>query len=250
MPTRRDALTMLAGTAAAALTSDLLAASPAPQSPAAAGGQAAAPAGPFTLAPLPYPADALEPHIDAQTMIVHHDRHHQTYVNNLNAALKDRPELQKRTAEQLVAALDSLPAEIRTAVRNNGGGHVNHDLFWSSMKRGGGGAPGADVAKAIESAFGGLSQWQDLFTRTATGVFGSGWAWLSWDPAKKTMVVDGFANQDTPAMQKKTPLLGIDVWEHAYYLKYQNRRADYVKNWFNVIDWDAVGRRLDAARKA
>jgi Fe-Mn family superoxide dismutase len=244
MPTRRDVLkaSMIAA-AASAVESFAL--------PLGASAQpAATPTGPFTLPALPYAADALEPHIDAQTMTIHHDRHHQAYVNNLNAALKDRAELQKQPVEKLIGQLDALPAEIRTAVRNNGGGHFNHDIFWKTMKKGGGGQPSGDLAKAIEAAFGGVEKWQETVTRTATGVFGSGWAWLSWDPAKKALVVEPYPNQDTPVMQGKAPLLGVDVWEHAYYLKYQNRRADYVKNWFNVIDWDAVAQRYDAARKA
>ena len=243
MPTRRDALTLLAGTAAATMTTRLFA------EPQAAQPAPAAPSGPFTLAPLPYPADALEPHIDAQTMTIHHDRHHQAYVNNLNNAVKDRADLKSVPVDQLIAKLDSLPAEIRTAVRNNGGGHFNHDIFWKTMKRGGGGQPAGEVAKALDAAFGGFDKWQDAMTRTATGVFGSGWAWLSYDPAKKALVVEPYANQDSPAMQGKAPLLGVDVWEHAYYLKYQNRRADYVKAWFNVIDWDAVAQRLAAAQR-
>ena len=247
MPTRRDTLAVLAGTAASALAGSVFGAPQQSQPSGAA--PPASPTGPFTLAPLPYPADALEPHIDAQTMTIHHDRHHQAYVNNLNGALKDHAALQKRTVAQLLGALDSLPAEIRTTVRNNGGGHLNHDLFWSSMKKGGGGQPPGEIAKALDATFGGFDKWQDLFARTATGVFGSGWAWLSWDPGKKALVVEGLPNQDSPVMQGKVPLLGLDVWEHAYYLKYQNRRADYVKNWFNVIDWDAVHQRLDAARR-
>ncbi len=247
MPTRRDTLAVLAGTAASALAGSVFGA-PQPSQPSSPA-PPAAPTGPFTLAPLPYPADALEPHIDAQTMTIHHDRHHQAYVNNLNGALKDHAALQKRTVSQLLGALDSLPAEIRTTVRNNGGGHLNHDLFWSSMKKGGGGQPSGEIAKALDATFGGFDKWQDLFARTATGVFGSGWAWLSWDPGKKALVVEGLPNQDSPVMQGKIPVLGVDVWEHAYYLKYQNRRADYVKNWFNVVDWDAVNQRLDAARR-
>jgi Fe-Mn family superoxide dismutase len=247
MPTRRDALAVLAGATVAAFTDSVLTASQAAQPGAPA--REVPPAGPFTLSPLPYPADALEPHIDAQTMTIHHDRHHQTYVNNLNAALKDRPELRKRSVDQLVSALDSLPVEIRAAVRNNGGGHLNHDFFWASMRRNGGGSPVGELSRTFESAFGGFDKWQDLFMRTATGDFGSGWAWLSWDPARKALVVDGLPNQDSPVMQGKVPILGVDVWEHAYYLKYQNRRADYVKNWFNVIDWDVVSRRLEAVRR-
>jgi Fe-Mn family superoxide dismutase len=247
MTTRREALTLLAGTAAVTVTTRLFAG---PRTPQPAPAAAAVPSGPFALPPLPYPADALEPHIDAQTMTIHHGRHHQAYVNNLNAALKDRADLQKKPLEQLLGQLEALPAEIRTAVRNNGGGHLNHDIFWKTMKRGGGGQPGGDLAKAVDAAFGGFEKWQEAMTRTAMGVFGSGWAWLSWDPLKKALVVEPYPNQDTPIMQGKAPLVGVDVWEHAYYLKYQNRRRDYVDAWFKVIDWDAVAARLAATAKA
>ncbi|MCU0257152.1 MAG: superoxide dismutase [Vicinamibacterales bacterium] len=244
MTTRRDLFRLALGAAAAAAVFDRTTWTAAAQAPAAP------PAGPFTLAPLPYAADALEPHIDAQTMTIHHGRHHQAYVNNLNAALEDHPDLQKLSLGDLVARLDTLPASIRTAVRNNGGGHMNHDIFWTTMKKGGGGAPAGDLAAGITSAFGGHDKWREAMTRTAMGVFGSGWAWLAWDPAGKRLVVEPCANQDTPAMQGKVPLVGVDVWEHAYYLKYQNRRRDYVDAWFNVIDWDAVAARYAQARKA
>ena len=206
-----------------------------------------APTGPFTLPPLPYPADALEPHIDAQTMTIHHDRHHQAYVNNLNTAVAKFPDLQKMTVEQLIAGLDAVPAEIRTAVRNNGGGHANHSLFWTSLKKGGS-KPGGEFAKAIDQAFGDFTKLQEALTRTATGVFGSGWSWLALDATGK-LTVEPAPNQDSPGMQSRTPLLGIDVWEHAYYLKYQNRRPEYVAAIFNVIDWEAVGTRWMAAKK-
>ena len=206
--------------------------------------------GPFTLAPLPYPADALEPYIDAQTMTIHHDRHHQAYVNNLNAALRDHADLQALPIASLLAKLDSVPTDIRTAVRNNGGGHLNHEIFWTTMKKGGGGAPRGELASAIATAFGSHDQWQETMARAAMGVFGSGWAWLCWDPARRTLAVEPYPNQDSPLMQGKTPVLGVDVWEHAYYLKYQNRRRDYVDAWFHVIDWDAAAARFEQARKA
>ena len=244
MTTRRDLFRMALGAAAAAAAFDRTALTARAQAPPPAPA-----AGPFTLAPLPYAADALEPYIDAQTMTIHHDRHHQAYVNNLNAALKDHPDLQKLSPAELVSTLDALPPAIRTAVRNNGGGHLNHDIFWTTMKKGGGAATG-DLAAAIAGAFGGHDKWQETMARTAMGVFGSGWAWLAWDPAKKALVVEPYPNQDTPAMQGKVPLVGVDVWEHAYYLKYQNRRRDYVDAWFNVIDWGAVSARFEAARKA
>jgi Fe-Mn family superoxide dismutase len=242
MRSRREILKLTAASAVAAM-------SPRPASAQPAAQPAPPVTGPFTLAPLPYPADALEPHIDAQTMTIHHDRHHQAYVNNLNTALKDRPELQKQSIAQLLSSLDALPAEIRTAVRNNGGGHMNHDLFWTSMKKGGGGMPSGALAQAIGTAFGGVDKWQEAMTRTALGVFGSGWAWLVWDPAKKALAVEPYANQDAPVMQGKTALIGVDAWEHAYYLKYQNRRADYLKAWFSVVDWDAVAGRYATAVK-
>jgi Fe-Mn family superoxide dismutase len=171
-------------------------------------------------------------------------------VNNLNAALKDHPDLQKLPLTALLARLDSLPAGIRTTVRNNGGGHLNHDLYWATMKKGGGGAATGELATAIGSAFGSQDKWREAMVRTAMGVFGSGWAWLAWDPAKTSLVVEPYPNQDSPAMQGKVPLVGVDVWEHAYYLKYQNRRRDYVDAWFNVLDWGAIAARFAEAKKA
>ena len=243
MTTRRD-LFRLAGAVAAAATLDRATAVLSAQAPATA------PAGPFTLAPLPYPADALEPYIDAQTVTLHHGRHHQAYVNNLNAALKDHADLQRLSLPDLLATLDTLPDAIRTTVRNNGGGHLNHEIYWATMKKGGGGTPGGELAAAIAASFGTYDACRESITRTAMGVFGSGWAWLAWDPAKATLVVEPYANQDSPVMQRKVPLVGVDVWEHAYYLKYQNRRRDYVDAWFSVVDWDAVAARFLEARKA
>ena len=197
----------------------------------------------FTLPELPYPENALEPHIDAQTMQIHHDRHHQTYVTNLNNALANQAELAKRPIEDLVRGWEALPEAVRTAVRNSGGGHLNHTLFWPSMKKGGGGQPTGELLKAIEASFGGFSKFQDALTAAALGTFGSGWAWLSADKGGK-LVVESTPNQDNPLARGNRPLLGVDVWEHAYYLKYQNRRADYVKAWWNVVDWDTVQQRF------
>jgi Fe-Mn family superoxide dismutase len=201
----------------------------------------------FTLPPLPYAHDALEPYIDAMTMEIHHDRHHKAYVDNLNKALADHPDLQGKDVNELLRDLPSLPEKVRTAVRNNGGGHSNHSIFWLMMKKGGGGKPDGELAKAIDEAFGGFDKFQEAFSTAATTRFGSGWAWLISDQGK--LKVTSTANQDTPIMEKKEPLLGIDVWEHAYYLKYQNRRADYVKNWWNVVNWDYVAERFKNAAK-
>jgi len=204
-------------------------------------------AGPFVLPPLPYPADALEPHIDAQTMVIHHDRHHAAYVANLNTAVANHPELRSRTVDDLVANLGSLPGDVRTAVRNQGGGHLNHTWFWSSLKKGGGISPGAEFVKAIDTTFGSFARLKEALTASAVGVFGSGWAWLSLDRTG-TLIVESSPNQDNPLTAGNRPLLGIDVWEHAYYLKYQNRRRDYVDAVFNVIDWETVQSRWRAAR--
>ncbi len=192
-----------------------------------------------TLPPLPYPYDALEPYIDAQTMEIHHTRHHQAYVNNLNAALEKYPELQDVPVEVLLRNLPSVPEDIRETVRNNGGGHANHSLFWTVMKPGGGGEPSGALAEAIAKTFGSFANFKDLFTKAAMGRFGSGWAWLSMTAFGK-LVVHSTPNQDNPIMEGLIPLLGLDVWEHAYYLKYQNRRADYVQAWWNVVNWDQV----------
>lgn len=192
-----------------------------------------------TLPPLPYPYDALEPYIDAQTMEIHHTRHHQAYVNNLNAALEKYPELQDVPVEVLLRNLPSVPEDIRETVRNNGGGHANHSLFWTVMKPGGGGEPSGALAEAIAKTFGSFANLKDLFTKAAMGRFGSGWAWLSMNAFGK-LVVHSTPNQDNPIMEGLIPLLGLDVWEHAYYLKYQNRRADYVQAWWNVVNWDQV----------
>ncbi|BCS31665.1 superoxide dismutase [Luteitalea sp. TBR-22] len=197
---------------------------------------------PYELAPLPYAHNALEPFIDEQTMQIHHGRHHQTYVNNVNAALEKYPELQGKPIEQLIADLNAIPEDIRTAVRNNGGGHANHTLFWQVMGPNAGGAPTGKVAEAINAKFGSFDAFKEAFAKAAVGRFGSGWAWLikNGDGVEITST----PNQDSPLMEGKTPLLGLDVWEHAYYLKYQNKRPDYIAAWWNVVNWDAVNARF------
>ena len=205
---------------------------------------------PYTLPALPYAFDALEPHIDTQTMDIHHTRHHQTYVNNLNAALKDTG-LDDKPVEALVSAVDSLPEAVRTAVRNNAGGHYNHSLFWTVMSPTGGGVPQGELASAIDRDLGGFDAFKDAFTKAALTRFGSGWAWLSVTAAGK-LVVESSANQDSPLTQGvgsgNTPILGLDVWEHAYYLKYQNRRPEYIVAFYNVVNWAEVARRYAATR--
>jgi len=202
---------------------------------------------PHQLPPLPYPNNALEPHIDETTMMIHHDRHHATYVNSLNAALEKYPELQEKSLEDLISDLNAVPEDIRTAVRNHGGGHSNHSIFWSTIGPNGGGEPTGALKDAIDSELGGFEAFKDAFTKAATTRFGSGWAWLAVDKSGK-LVVTSTPNQDSPYMEGMTPILGIDVWEHAYYLKYQNKRPDYIGAFFNVIDWNAVGARYEAAK--
>jgi len=197
---------------------------------------------PFALPDLGYATDALEPHIDARTMEIHHDKHHAAYTTNLNKALESHPELQKKTVEQLVADLNAIPEAIRGVVRNNGGGYLNHNLFWEIMAPGGAKAPQGDLAKAIDAAFGTFDEFKTKLQAAAQGQFGSGWGWLCKDAAGKLSIM-ATPNQDTPLMQGKTPILGVDVWEHAYYLKYQNRRPDYLTAWWNVVNWDAVAKR-------
>ncbi|TVU88983.1 superoxide dismutase [Vreelandella titanicae] len=198
-----------------------------------------------TLPELPYAYDALEPNIDAMTMEIHHSRHHQTYINNLNATLEGTG-LEDVPVEELVANLDRVPEAKRQAVINNGGGHANHSMFWQMMSPNGGGSPQGDVAKAIDAELGGLEAFKEEFKKAAVGRFGSGWAWLSITPEKK-LVVENTLNQDSPLMHGNTPLLGLDVWEHAYYLKYQNKRPDYIAAFFNVVNWEDVERRYQAA---
>jgi len=201
---------------------------------------------PFTLPPLPYDYSALEPHIDEQTMRIHHDKHHAAYVNNLNAALEPHPDLQAKSIEAILGDLGAVPEAIRTAVRNNGGGHYNHTLFWEIMIPGGPSAPEGKLADAITRTFGGFDSFKEQFTKAGITRFGSGWAWLS--VAKDgALVLESTPNQDTPLMEGKVPVLGCDVWEHAYYLKYQNRRPDYVAAWWNVVNWAQVGARFAAA---
>jgi Fe-Mn family superoxide dismutase len=199
-----------------------------------------------TLPALPYDFGALEPHIDAQTMQIHHDKHHQAYVNNLNAALDKHPEWHNKSLEELLRGINSVPEDIRTAVRNNGGGHHNHSLFWTIMGPKAGGEPSGKLADAIGKAFGDFAKFKEAVATAATTRFGSGWAWLAVAGGK--LEVFSSANQDSPLMDGKIPLLGLDVWEHAYYLKYQNRRPDYVTAWWNVVNWQEVGRRFDAAK--
>jgi Fe-Mn family superoxide dismutase len=192
--------------------------------------------------PLPYDYNALEPHIDEQTMRIHHDKHHAAYVNNLNTALEKHPQLQQKSAEELLRGINSVPEDIRTAVRNNGGGHWNHTMFWEIMGPGKGGAPGGALGDAIKSSFGGFDAFKEQFAKAAVGRFGSGWAWLI--DAGGKLAIESSANQDSPVMEGKKVVLGLDVWEHAYYLKYQNRRPDYISAWWNVVNWDAVAKRF------
>ncbi len=195
----------------------------------------------FTLPALPYPSDALEPHIDARTMEIHHTKHHQAYVNNLNAAIEKAPELASKSLDDLMRGINSVPEAVRTAVRNNGGGHWNHSLFWQLMGPGKGGEPKGKLADAIKSAFGDFNKFKEQFAAAGAGRFGSGWAWLVNDGGK--LSITSTPNQDNPLMDGKTAILGLDVWEHAYYLKYQNRRPDYIAAWWNVVNWDAVADR-------
>ena len=196
----------------------------------------------YELPPLPYDYNALEPHIDEQTMRIHHDKHHATYIAKLNAALEGHDELATKNIDELISDLGSVPEAIRGAVRNNGGGHANHTMFWQVMAPGGGGSPTGKVAEVINSVFGSYEAFTEQFATAAATRFGSGWAWLV--DGGDTLSVESTPNQDTPLMEGKKPILGIDVWEHAYYLNYQNRRPDYVKAWLNVVNWDEVNRRL------
>lgn len=203
---------------------------------------------PFTLPPLPYDFGALEPYIDAKTMEVHHDGHHATYVANLNKALENYPDLAAAPLDALITSLDTMPDEIKTAVRNNGGGHLNHSFFWPLMKKNGGGEPRGPVADAIKKQFESFAAFQNQFNTAAKTVFGSGWAWLSID-AHGNLAVTATPNQDSPLNQGLTPILGLDVWEHAYYLKYQNKRPAYIDAWWHVVDWEKVEEHYDAVTK-
>jgi Fe-Mn family superoxide dismutase len=197
---------------------------------------------PHQLPPLPYDAAALEPHIDAQTMQIHHGKHHAAYVNNLNAALEKHAALANKSAEELISGLSSVPEDIRTAVRNNGGGHVNHTMFWQIMGPGKGGAPSGRIAEVITGNFGGFDSFKEQMNKAGAGRFGSGWVWLVENGGK--FAIESTANQDNPLMEGKRPIFGIDVWEHAYYLKYQNRRPDYLAAWWNVVNWDEINKRI------
>ncbi len=243
MMTRREALktAMMAGAALAmpGIHSLVAAPSPAPGSTY-----------PFVLPPLGYAFDALEPYIDAKTMEIHHDKHHAAYVAKLNEALADAPaELKTKTVEALISDLDAVPESIRTAVRNQGGGHANHSFFWKLLKKNSGGKPTGDLATAINTTFGSFEAFQKQFNEAAGKVFGSGWAWLVLTPKKELAIVTT-ANQDSPLMSGQTPIMGVDVWEHAYYLKHQNRRPEYLKAFENVIDWDFAGQQYAAGMKS
>ena len=200
---------------------------------------------PFVLPPLPYGFDALEPHIDAKTMEIHHDKHHATYVANANKALENHPALAAKSVEDLLWGINEVPEDIRTVIRNNAGGHSNHSIFWTIMGPGGGGAPKGRMGDSIKTTFGSYDAFKELLQKTAVGQFGSGWAWLVVDRNAK-LSVKGYPNQDSPYMEGLTPILGVDVWEHAYYLKYQNKRADYVTAWFNTLNWEAVEVRFSS----
>jgi len=201
----------------------------------------------YEVPALPYDYAALEPHIDEQTMRIHHDKHHAAYVTNLNNALANSPDLAKLPVEQLIQQLDKVPESARTAVRNNGGGHANHNFFWQVMGPNAGGAPTGDLAAAINSTFGGFDQFKQQFAAAGASRFGSGWAWLSAEPGGK-LRVESTPNQDSPLMEGRTPILGVDVWEHAYYLKYQNRRPDYLAAWWNTVNWAAVAQNYAKAK--
>lgn len=195
-----------------------------------------------SLPPLPYPTDALEPHIDKQTMEIHHGKHHNAYVTNLNAALDKHPELQSKSVEDLLRNINTVPEDIRTAVRNNGGGHANHTMFWQIMGPNAGGAPTGAIADAIAGSFGSFDAFKEQFAKAGVGRFGSGWAWVIDQGGK--LAIESTANQDSPLMEGKKAVFGLDVWEHAYYLKYQNRRPDYIGAWWNVVNWTEVNKRL------
>jgi Fe-Mn family superoxide dismutase len=234
MLTRREAIIKTAAAGAVCATVGAL---------PALSAEPAAPEGPFQLPPLPYPFDALEPHIDAKTMEIHHGKHHATYVANLNKAIAGHADLAKKSVEELLRDLAALPESIRTAVRNSGGGHANHSLYWQTMKKDGGGAPKGELAKAIDKQFGSYLVVSTDLVSAAIKVFGSGWAWLTLDG--KQLKVESTPNQDSPLLQGRQPLLGIDVWEHAYYLKHQNRRGDYAAAFLHVINWDFVEQRYE-----
>jgi Fe-Mn family superoxide dismutase len=200
----------------------------------------------YSLPSLPYAYDALEPHVDKMTMEIHHTKHHQAYINNVNKALEGHPDLANKPIDDLMRGLSSVPEAIRTAVRNNGGGHSNHTMFWTIMGPNAGGTPGGELAAAINSTFGSFDNFKTQFANAGATRFGSGWAWLCHDKGK--LVLESTANQDTPLSEGRTPILGLDVWEHAYYLKYQNRRPDYIAAWWNVVNWNEVAKRFAASK--
>ncbi len=201
----------------------------------------------FVLPPLPYPTNALEPFIDAKTMEIHHGKHHQAYINNANAKLEGHPALASKSAEEIISNLAAVPEDIRTVIRNNAGGHANHSLFWTILAPHTGAEPTGDLAAAINSTFGSFATFKEKFAAAATTRFGSGWAWLSSDKGK--LLIESTPNQDSPLMEGRTPLLGLDVWEHAYYLHYQNRRPDYIAAFWNIVNWPEVARRYAEAKK-
>jgi Fe-Mn family superoxide dismutase len=237
---RREMLRAGLGVASAALADKLMVSEVEAQQ--ASGGK-------ITVPKLPYAYDALEPHIDAQTMQIHHDKHHQAYVDNLNKAIAGHPRLQQMRPVAMLAAADKLPEDVRQAIINNAGGHVNHSLFWQMMAPNAGGKPTGEIAKAIDSTFGDFDKFKTAFGEAATKRFGSGWAWLVADNSGKLQIIST-ANQDSPIMTGLKPLLGLDVWEHAYYLKYQNKRPDYITAWWNVVNWDFVNQLYEQAKKA
>lgn len=200
----------------------------------------------YTLPDLPYAFDALEPYIDEETMHLHHDKHHNTYLTNLNAAIEKHPELGEKTIEELLSDMDAVPTDIKTAVRNNGGGHANHSFFWKIMAPNAGGEPTGAIKEAIDEAFGDFATFKEEFKKAAAGRFGSGWAWLVMENGK--LAITSTANQDSPLMEGKTPILGLDVWEHAYYLKYKNVRPDYIEAFWNVVNWEEVNNQLSTAK--
>jgi len=200
------------------------------------------------LPPLSYPKEALEPHVDAQTMEIHHDKHHAAYVNNLNKAIAGKPDLEKKSVQELISNLDAVPQDIRNAVRNNAGGHANHTMFWKLMGPNAGGKPSGKLLEDINASFGSFDAFKEKFEAAGVGRFGSGWAWLIVNKAGK-LEITSTANQDNPIMEGNKPVLGNDVWEHAYYLKYQNRRPDYLKAWWNVVNWNEVAKNYDAAKR-
>ena len=241
MMTRRKAIQtgVLAGAAIATVPAAIAQTNVAPA--------AATNSGPYALPALPYAYDVLEPYIDARTMEIHHDKHHAAYVANLNKAVADYPDVARQPVEDLLKDLNAVPEKIRTAVRNQGGGHYNHSLFWQMLKKDGG-EPSGELAKAIESAFGSFSSFKEDFTKAAVSQFGSGWAWLVSDKGGKLQIMSS-PNQDNPMSQGFYPIMGNDVWEHAYYLKYQNRRGDYLKEWWNVVNWNEINRRFQESQR-